>query len=59
MGLGASMAADQASQRAPLSETMQANVGELGESMRADPRFARLMQMGAGKECKPPGNLAG
>jgi hypothetical protein len=59
MGLGATIAADQASLRAPLSEAMLANVGELGESMRSNPRFARLMQMGAGKECPPPGNPAG
>jgi hypothetical protein len=59
MGLGATIAADQASLRAPLSEAMLANVGELGESMRANPRFARLMQMGAGKDCEPPGNRDG
>ncbi len=58
-GLGATMAAEQASLRAPLSEAMLANLGELGESMRANPRFARLMQLGAGKECQPPGNPAG
>ena len=58
-GLGATMAAEQASLRAPLSEAMLANVGELGESMRANPRFARLMQLGASKECEPPGNPAG
>ncbi len=59
MGLGATMAAEQASLRAPLSEAMLANVGELGESMRSNPRFARLMQMGASKECEPPGDAAG
>jgi hypothetical protein len=58
-GLGATMGAEQASLRAPLSGAMLANVGELGESMRAHPRFARLMQLGAGKECEPPGNSAG
>ena len=58
-GLGATMAAEQASLRAPLSEAMLANVGELGESMRANPRFARLMQLGASKECEPPGGAPG
>ena len=59
MGLGATMAAEQASLRAPLSEAMLANVGELGESMRANPRFARLMQLGTSKECEPPGGAPG
>jgi len=59
MGLGATMAAEQASLRAPLSEAMLANVGELGESMRANPRFARLMQLGASKQCEPPGGAPG
>jgi hypothetical protein len=47
---------------APISvgacKAMLANVGELGESMRANPRFARLMQLGASKGCEPPGNPA-
>jgi hypothetical protein len=59
MGLGATMAAEQASLRAPLSEAMLANVGELGESMRANPRFARLMELGASKACEPPDGAPG
>lgn len=59
MGLGAKMAAEQASLRAPLSEAMMANIGELGQSMQANPRFARLTQLGAGKECEVPERVPG
>jgi hypothetical protein len=45
--------------RAPPNEAMLANAGELGASMRADPRFARLMQLGACKDHQPTGNPAG
>ena len=50
---------EQASLRAPLSEAMVANIGELGQSMQANPRFARLTELGAGKEREAPGKGTG
>ena len=54
MGLAARQAAEQAPLRAQVNEAVLANLGELGESLQANPRFARLVHLAMAKSCEPP-----
>jgi hypothetical protein len=53
-GLAAKQAAEQAPVRAQVNEAILASVGDLNQSIQANPRFARLTQLGMSKGCKPP-----
>ncbi|MEO8506489.1 MAG: hypothetical protein ABI593_02555 [Betaproteobacteria bacterium] len=55
VGLGMKQAAEQVPLRNEMSATMLANVGELGASMKDNPRFGRLVALAAMKECEAPG----
>ncbi len=54
MGIAVRAQAEQAPVNARLNQAMHANAGELMQSMQANPRFARLMQLGINKSCEPP-----
>jgi hypothetical protein len=56
VGLATKQAAEQAPLRAQMDETVLAGMGELGQSMQANPRFARLVQLATNKRCEPPAN---
>ena len=54
VGMATRQAAEQAPVRAQMNEAILANVGELVQSMQANPRFARVVELGANKNCEPP-----
>ena len=54
LGLATRQAAEQGPMRAQMNEAVLAGIGELGQSMQANPRFARLAQLGMNKGCEPP-----
>ncbi|MEO8346935.1 MAG: hypothetical protein ABI607_14685 [Betaproteobacteria bacterium] len=56
IALGAKLTAEQAPLRARTNEALMASADELNQSMQANPRFARLVALGASKRCEPPAN---
>jgi|SoiMethySBSTD1v2_1073268.scaffolds.fasta_scaffold169423_3 hypothetical protein len=58
MSFAARQAAEQAPVRAEMNESVTAALGELSESMQANPRFGRLVQLAADKGCEPPPDAA-
>ena len=57
MGMAARAQAEQAPINARINQAMVANAGELMQAMQANPRFARLMQLGINKNCEPPADV--
>jgi hypothetical protein len=55
--LAARQAAEQAPLRAQMNEALGASISELNQSMQANPRFARLGQLGMSKGCEPPADV--
>lgn len=54
VALGVKAQAEQAPVNARMSEVIQSSSAELMQSMQANPRFGRLMQLAMAKECEPP-----